>query len=146
MKLNIIKALLGPVLIICLASCVSTQPGISRILPAFMGNFEDDYGIRYNISDKIFLQEPGIRYHILRWNTWDKYIIAKNDEANPSESGLYTRIDYMEFENMAPYSWGFCLTAYKARSAKEAERTAAADRNDPKKGCGGFPFSRFKRI
>ncbi len=77
-------------------------------IPYILGNFEDDYGIRYNITDSLWTQEPGIKYHILQWNKKDQWIIARNDNKNPSEAGLYTRIDYMKFENMQPYLWGFC--------------------------------------
>ena len=65
-------------------------------IPSFLsGNFTDDYDIRYTISDSIWIQHPNVKYHILKWNTKDQYIIARNDAANPSEAGLYTRIDYM---------------------------------------------------
>ena len=74
------------------------------------GDFMDDYGIRYRISDRLWIQHPNIKYHIIRCNTKEQYIIARNDHQNSSEAGLYTRIDYMSFTNMAPYGWGFCLT------------------------------------
>ena len=144
--MRVIKTNLTAGILFFLSSCTSSGNAARQIPPAFRGHFEDDYGIRYMISPKLFLQEPGVKYHILKWNLNEKYIIAKNDEANPSEKGLYTRIDYMEFVNMKPYNWGFCLTAYKAVNAYEAERFAAADRLNPMKGCGGFPFSRLKRI
>jgi len=115
--------------------------------PAYLiGTFEDDYQIRYEINDTLWLQLPSSRYHIIKWNFAEKYLIARNDGRNPGEGGLYTRIDYMEFSNMAPWKWGFCLTAYKAESDKAAEATAAADRDHPMKGCNSFPFSRMKRV
>lgn len=109
------------------------------------GKFTDDYGIRYEISDSLWTQLPKIRYHILQWNVKDQFIIARNDAANPSDTGLYTRIDYMRFENMEPWRWGFCLTVYNARATTVAETTAPADRQNPGKGCNGFPFSRMKK-
>ncbi len=111
----------------------------------FYGDFTDDYGIRYSISDTAWLQHPRIKYHILYWNKKEQYLIAKNDQGNPSEPGLYTRIDYMTFQNMEPFEWGFCLTVYNANTKKEAVTKAIADRQNPKIGCGGFPFSRMKR-
>jgi len=115
-------------------------------VPNFMiGNFMDDYGIKYAVSDSIWIQLPKTKYHILKWNTTKQYIIAKNDTANKADKGLYTRIDYMQFQNMEPFKWGFCLTAYDAATDAAAEATAAADRNNPRKGCNGYPFSRMKK-
>ncbi|RZL14797.1 MAG: hypothetical protein EOO89_15575 [Pedobacter sp.] len=114
-------------------------------VPEFMkGTFSDDYGIKYTISDTLWIQHPRSKYHIIKWNTKEQYVIARNDVGNGKEGGLYTRIDYMEFSNMEPFKWGFCLTEYKAVDAKTAEAVLIADRVNPKKGCNGFPFSRMK--
>jgi hypothetical protein len=110
------------------------------------GNFVDDYGIIYIISDTLWVQHPNIKYHVIKWNTAEQYLIAKNGSGHRSDENKYTRIDFVKFENMEPWIWGFCLTAYKAENEQEAERTAAADRKNPKKGCNGFPFSRMKTI
>ena len=110
------------------------------------GTFSDDYGIKYQISDTVWTQLPKTRFHILRWNTGGQYLIARNNAGNPGEGGLYTRIDYMRFENMEPYRWGFCLTSYNAPDDKAAEAVAIADRKNPRKGCNGFPFSRMKKV
>lgn len=119
----------------------------SDSLPAFMqGNFKDDYGISYEITNTVWTQFPKTRYHILFVNTKEQYLIARNDSLNGSDRGLYTRIDYMRFQNMEPYRWGYCLTAYQAASEADARQTAAADRNNPRKGCNGFPFSRMSAI
>lgn len=123
------------------------QPATTTKPPDYMlGTFEDDYQIRYKITDTLWLQLSNTRFHIIKWNLEKKYIIAKNDAKNPGEGGLYTRIDYMTFDNMAPWKWGYCLTAYNAPTDAAAEATAAADRNNPIKGCGGYPFSRMKRV
>ena len=117
------------------------------IIPGFViGNFMDDYGIRYHITDSLWLQRPNIKYHIIRWNVKEQYLIARNDDANPGEKGLYSRIDYMQFNNMEPFLWGFCLTVYNAASDSLAEFTAHANRHNPMKGCNGYPFSRMKKI
>jgi len=127
-------------------SHAQTKPAGPAKPPAYaIGSFEDDYGIRYQVSDTLWLQLPNSRYHIIKWNVAEKYIIARNDIHNPGEGGLYTRIDYMEFDKMPPWKWGFCLTAYKAETDAIAEATAAADRNNPMKGCNGYPFSRMMR-
>jgi len=115
--------------------------------PAYMlGNFEDDYQVKYKVTDTLWQQLPNTKFHIIKWNTEQKYIIAKNDAHNPGDGDLYTRIDYMTFDNMEPWKWGYCLTAYNAPTDAAAEATAAADRANPKKGCGGYPFSRMKKL
>ena len=120
---------------------------LADTIPAeIRGNFNDDYGISYSISDSLWVQHPNIQYHIISCDTAAKYILAKNHADNPGEKGLYTRIDYMSFSNMAPFKWGFCLTVYDAKTIEEARTKAVADRLNPKKGCGGFPFSRMKNM
>lgn len=109
------------------------------------GDFMDDYGIRYTINDSTWIQHSKIKYHILYFNNTEQYLVAKNDDLNPSEAGLYTRIDYMSFTGMPPYEWGFCLTVYNAASDSLAAKATAADKTNPRKGCNGFPFSRMKR-
>lgn len=109
-----------------------------------MGDFADDYGSDFTITDSLFFQKPGSRYHILKWNVDEQYILAQNDAANPYDPLLYTRIDWMRFENMDPYTWGFCISAYKKTSLDSAEAVQIADRSAPKTGCNGLPFSRMK--
>jgi hypothetical protein len=111
-----------------------------------LGHFMDDYGIRYTVTDSMWTQHPNAKYHIIKWNTKEQYLIARNDMKNPSEAGLFTRIDYMSFTNMEPFRWGFCLTKYNAASDSLAEAAAAADRQNPRKGCNNYPFSRMKRV
>lgn len=110
------------------------------------GKFTDDYGIHYQVTDTLWTQLPNVKYHIIKWNTAEQYLLARNDDTNPGEPGLYTRIDYMNFSNMAPFLWGFCLTIYDAKTIEEAETKIKADRKYPKKGCNGYPFSRMKRV
>ena len=125
-------------------SCNTAKLNRQSVPANFKGSFIDDYGIAYTINDSFFIQHPKIKYRILQWNAAGRFIIAQNDTANPSDKNLHTRIDYLLFENMQPFTWGFCYTAYNATSAKAAIRTASADRNNPKKGCNGYPFSRLK--
>ena len=133
-------------LIACKAPAKTAGNQTTSARSSVTGNFTDDYGIRYSISNKLWVQYPNIKYHIIRWNKNEKYLIARNDSNNPSEAGLYTRIDYMFFQHMEPFTWGFCLTVYNAKTDKEAATKAQADRQNPKIGCGGFPFSRMKRV
>lgn len=141
--------LMKNITVICallLTACTVIKNNKQNIPALFIGNFTDDYGIKYNVSDSMFTQLKGIEYRILQWNIKEQYIIAQNGANNPTDKNLYTRIDYMQFTNMQPYTWGFCYTQYKAVSKQAAINTAAADRSNPKTGCNGYPFSRLKRI
>jgi hypothetical protein len=110
-----------------------------------VGEFEDDYGNAFRISDTLFFQLPRARYQVVEWNSAEQYLVARNGEGNPSDGGLWTRIDWMPFSGMEPFTWGFCLTAYRAVSAGAARATPAAVRATPRTGCNGFPFSRMRR-
>jgi hypothetical protein len=135
-------------LISLLFLAVNIQAQQSQPLPVSLpALFTDDYGIRYNVSDSLFFQLPSSKYHILRWNIKEQYIIARNGVDNPTDKGLYTRIDYMKFENMEPFRWGFCLSTWNAKTDSLAEFTPVkVDRQNPRKGCNGYPFSRMKKI
>ena len=111
-----------------------------------LGSFIDDYGISYSINDSLWIQNPTMKFHIIKWNHEKQYLVAKNDAANKEDANKYTRIDFMTFTGMEPYKWGFCLTVYNAESDDIAEKTAYVDRLNPKKGCNGYPFSRMKRL
>ena len=112
----------------------------------FIGDFTDDYGIKYTINDSVWFQHPNTKYQIIHWDKKQRCIIARNIESNPSDAGLYSRIDYIEFKNMQPFTWGFCYTVYNVESETLALETIAANSDNPKKGCNGFPFSRMKKI
>lgn len=109
------------------------------------GNFTDDYGIHYVISDSVWIQMPATKYHILYIDTSARFLIVQNDKNNLSEGGLFTRIDYTEFTGMEPFQWGFCLTVYDAKTFTSAKQAQSADKENARKGCNGFPFSRMKR-
>ncbi len=118
----------------------------SPSLPAFLkGTFLDDYGVAYTINDTIWQQQDIALYHIIRHNEKEQYLIARNDSSNRSAKNLYTRIDYMRFENMDPWYWGYCFSVYNAANDSIAANAYIADRTNPRKGCNGFPFSRMKK-
>jgi hypothetical protein len=124
-----------------------TSHAVKKSLPALLkGTFEDDYGIQYTINDTLWIQLPGAKYHIINCDTTEQYLLVRNDNANKTDGGLFTRIDYMNFTGMEPYRWGFCLTIYNAIALHRAKATITADRKNPKMGCNGFPFSRMKRL
>lgn len=124
------------------------RPAPSVALPAapaeLLGAFRDDYGSSYRVSATLFEHLPRAKYHIVSWHPVERYLIARNDTNNVADKALWTRIDWMPFDNMAPYTWGFCLTAYRAATEQDARNTPPADRQAPRTGCNGFPFTRMQ--
>jgi hypothetical protein len=112
-----------------------------------IGRFVDDYGIEYTISEQVWLMAPNQKFHILQWKAEGQYLLARNDADNQSAGNLYSRIDYLAFDqDMEPYQWGFCYSSFEAKSVTDARQAAVADRENPKTGCNGHPFSRMKPI
>lgn len=134
---------LSVLLSLLLIGCTSTKKDIPKYL---IGQFQDDYNIAYKLTQNEFTLQPKTRFHIIEWNTGEQYFIAKNDSLNAYDENLYSRIDWMKFDNMEPFIWGFCLSAYNAPSADSAKTIQIADRSNPKTGCNGYPFSRMKPI
>ncbi len=112
--------------------------------PPLAGRFADDYGDHYEIDLAMWRQIPGGRYRIVEWNVAQQFLVAQNDSANRTEPGLWTRIDWLPLSSMAPYTWGFCMTTWKAPSREAARATPAPKRDAPRTGCGGFPFTRLQ--
>ena len=128
-----------------LSLMVAVLSGCSTSRQMLIGEWEDDYGIQYRISETLWDQNPGGQYLISKWDAEQGFLIAQNDSTNSEDAGLWTRIDWVPLEGMAPYEWAFCLSAYRENSAESAEVIRIADRSNPRVGCNGFPFSRMKR-
>jgi len=115
--------------------------------PAFMlGEFIDDYGIRYSIGADSWTQHPDARYRLRAWQVDDQILVAQNHAANSSDGGLWTRIDWLRLDESSEYEWAFCYAAYKAGSPEDALAAPPTQRDTPRVGCNGFPFSRMKRV
>lgn len=110
-----------------------------------LGEWRDDYNSRHTITPTTWTHHPRSTYKVIAWHPDQNYVIARNADDNPSEAGLYTRIDWMPLPDMAPYTWAFCLSAYDAPTAKAAEDVTLANRDTPRTGCNGFPFSRMRQ-
>ncbi len=136
---------------LCLTGCSHARPSTSSAATAsavdttLIGEFADDYGSAYTISGTEWRHGARARYHITKWVADQQYLIAHNNASNPSDAGLWTRIDWVRLD-MPPYTWAFCMSAYKAPTAAAAESTLVARRDTPRTGCNGFPFSRMKRL
>lgn len=138
----------GWLALVFLAGCSPGPPArpgpAGRPDPLVLGEFADDYGNRFTISAGEWFQHPRSRYRVVRWRADSQYLIARNDRHNPGDGNLWTRIDWVRLPGMAPYSWGFCLSAYAAPTAAAAESSRVARRDTPRIGCNGHPFSRMK--
>jgi hypothetical protein len=132
-----------PRLLLLIVAFLPTGSGCQELDP-LLGQFEDDYGIQYAVSQEEWQQIGYARYRIERWDREGQYLIAQNHASNPTGAGLWTRIDWMPLD-MPPYSWAFCLTEYEADSADDAAAAQPPNRDEPRTGCGGHPFSRMKR-
>ena len=130
----------------CRASVPADQPRLSVPPPMVIGVFEDDYGGSHSVSATTWTQGASTRYHITKWAPEQQYFIAHNDAGNKSDSGRWTRIDWLPLSGMPPYEWAFCFSAYNAPTATAAESTNVANRETPRTGCNGFPFSRMKPV
>jgi hypothetical protein len=117
---------------------------VAQVPRDLLGAWLDDYGSRHEVRDSLWVQHGAMRYEILRWDSAGRFAIARNAASNASDGGKFTRIDWMPLDNMAPYTWGFCLTTWNAPTADSALRTPPARREVPRTGCGGFPFTRLK--
>ncbi|MEM6337047.1 MAG: hypothetical protein AAF752_10795 [Bacteroidota bacterium] len=113
-----------------------------------LGTFEDDYGSTYAITETTWHHQGYARYEIHSWMSGaDKgYLVAQNAEDNPSAGGAWTRIDWVRLDDMAPYTWAFCLSAYEAATREEAASTTLARTDTPRTGCNGYPFSRMRKV
>ena len=105
------------------------------------GEFTDDYGIKYAISSSEWIQYPDFKLSISLIDTIEMCVIG----FNPADT-TYTKIDYMPFTDQGDFKWGFCYSAYDKKNIQGALKSESANRDTPKTGCNGFPFSRMKPI
>lgn len=134
--------------LVAASACAHSRAGPANSpVPEFLlGSFADDYGSRYTISRLEWVQHPRARYRIVRWDIPGQFALAQNDSGNPSDGGLWTRIDWLRLAGMPPYEWAYCYSAYQAVSPAVAETVSVANRATPRTGCNGFPFSRMRRL
>lgn len=125
------------------SACMPFRASGGRALP--QGTFVDDYGDTFRISARVFEQRPAAMYHFVEWHADSQYVIARNDSANASHPGAWTRIDWMTLDS-PPYSWAFCFAAWKAPTLAAARAATRPDRSTPRTGCNGYPFSRLQRV
>lgn len=128
-------------------SCATLPKNNNDSLPIFMiGEFEDDYGVQYQVDNQIFRMLPNDKYHILSVNEAEGFLILQNDSLNKFAPSLFTRIDYQKLNNMNPYEWAFCFSSYEEANVKDAINKVNTQKTDLMTGCNGFPFSRMKKV
>jgi hypothetical protein len=129
------------------ATRAAERPAGGAAAPALVrGEFTDDYRGQFSISDSVWFQRPRNRFRVVEWHLDEMYLIAQNAPDDPAAPGLWTRIDWLPLDNMKPFTWGFCLTAFKAPTREVARDTPPAARSTPRTGCNGFPFTRMQRV
>lgn len=134
----------APVIVIAAGCSLPSTRTSAPPDPLVLGAFTDDYNSTHAISANEWRHGSRARYHIVKWNVDGQYFIARNDTANPADGGLWSRVDWLRLDGMAPWTWGYCLSAYKAPTADSAEATRIANRAIPRTGCNGFPFTRMQ--
>ncbi len=128
-------------------SCVTESKDNDDSLPAFLiGEFEDDYGIHYQIDNEVFRLLPNDKFHILSVNKAEGFLILQNDSLNKFAPSLFTRIDYQKLNNMDPYEWAFCFSSFEEAKPEDAINKVNTKKSDLMNGCNGFPFSRMKKV
>ena len=126
-------------------SCTPESNNNNDSMPALLiGEFEDDYGIQYQIDKDVFRLLPDDQFHIISVNQAEQYLILQNDSLNTYAPSLFTRIDYQKLDNMEPYEWAFCFSSFEEKSKDDAVNALNAQKSDLMSGCNGFPFSRMK--
>ena len=144
---GVVGLLLGiGALCVALPTSAQVRPGEATSPPPayLLGDFEDDYGNRFTVSTDEWALHGSARCIVKHWDAAAQFVVLQNHDSNPGESGLWTRIDWVDLPGMAPWTWAFCMSVYGAASADAAEAVTAADRSVPRTGCNGFPFSRMK--
>lgn len=124
----------------------TAAPGPAEPPASLLGAFADDYNGSYQITRDVWQHGSRLKYEIVSWHVDSQYLLARNAATNPSAGGLWTRIDWISLEGMPPFTWAYCLSAFKAPTRDSAQATRVANRAIPRTGCNGFPFSRMKRV
>jgi len=140
------KVILISILLLWMCTPKSSS-SIEPMIPSYIiGTFEDDYEIKYQITDSTFRMNEQTIIHIKEWNLQESYFVGQNDSLNIYDPLLYSRIDWIKLEKMLPYSWAFCMSYYNSISLDSTKVDPIVDRTQPKSGCNGHPFSRMKPI
>lgn len=143
---SVVRSLCAMVLASCATNATTRRVETTTAPADLLGSFTDDYQGTYVITPTLWRHGTRLAYEIVAWHPDSQYLIARNAQTNPREGGLWTRIDWMPLDGMPPYTWAYCLSAFKAPTRDSAQATRVAQRATPRTGCNGFPFSRMRRV
>ncbi|MEM7414546.1 MAG: putative glycoside hydrolase [Gemmatimonadota bacterium] len=111
-----------------------------------VGEFEDDYGIRYSISKNSWVQGNETEYRVAQWDPERREVLVRSS-GDGEDAGAWARIDWVELEDDGSgFTWAFCYSAFDGDSEAAARAAPSADRIRPASGCGGYPFSRMRSL
>lgn len=113
-----------------------------------VGTFKDDYNTSHTITAARWMHGSAATYDIVEWHPEQKFFIARNGPANPTDPGKWSRVDWVEIPASAGqvnYEWAYCMSAYDSPTIDAARAAAIAKRDTPRTGCNGFPFTRMAR-
>ncbi len=118
--------------LLLVAACTATPP--THIL----GDFVDDYGTAHTLTATRWAADGRPEIAIEWWVPGEEYFLTRSDD------GLWTRVDWVMLDDPA-WPWGFCITSWDQPSPEEAVRVGrdVADRERPREGCNGSPFTRM---
>ncbi len=109
-----------------------------------LGSFEDDYAITYTITKTAWQQHPAPPLSVVEWDSAARYVIVRNTPNDSLPGPRFTRIDWLALDGFPPYTWAYCYTVYDAEDVTSARNVDPPQRDTPRSGCNGFPFSRMK--
>ncbi|RMG98097.1 MAG: hypothetical protein D6705_06695 [Deltaproteobacteria bacterium] len=106
------------------------------------GMYVDEWGTSHDIDESTWTMDFGggtpAVFHVLSYDNDADFLVARNDDANDYNPGLYSRFDWT-------YAMGalwYCQTVFDAPTAQDAENAPPADATDPSTGgCGGFAWT-----
>lgn len=112
---------------------------------AIVGTWTDDWGTQHHIDEALWKQVypngDDERYHLLDHDNAARWVVARNDEANPWNPELYSRFDWLRDGDVLHV----CQSVFDAEDADAARQAAPADPEDLDGGCGGFSWSTLTR-
>ncbi len=104
-----------------------------------IGSYTDDFMGTHVVTTDSWTQSgqgAPLVFQIEQFDNDADFLVAKNDDANAFNPGLYSRFDWFE-DGGQLY---FCQSSFDAPTAAEAEM-ASADSGDLMMGCGTFAWS-----
>ncbi len=114
----------------------------NQTAPAIKGTYVDNFGGLQAISTSFWTSGDAV-FEVCSVDNTKKRIIAFNNPRNTYDRAMYSRFEWVMFQNRLWY----CQSVHDAPSASAAASAAGADPSDPaQKGCRQFAWSTLIRI